>query len=92
MEYQYQKWKYEMDPIIQGKYLSPVVVVEVKLFSKNRARKHRSNKFNEWIYSVPGVEMEYKTERINVIKNGIIERTYSSREVVAEVEVESEKK
>ena len=36
--------------------------------------------------------MEYKTERINVIKNAIIERIYSSREVVAEVEVESEKK
>ena len=35
--------------------------------------------------------MEYKTERINVIKNAIIERTHSSREVVAEVEVESEK-
>ena len=47
MEYQYQKRKYEMDPIIQGKYLSPVVVVEVKLFSKSRARKHCSNKFNE---------------------------------------------
>ena len=36
--------------------------------------------------------MEYKTERINVIKNAIIERTHSSREVVEEVEVESEKK
>ena len=36
--------------------------------------------------------MEYKTGRINVIKNAIIERTYSSREVVTEVEVESEKK
>ena len=36
--------------------------------------------------------MEYKTETINVIKNAIIERTYSSREVVAEVEMESEKK
>ena len=35
--------------------------------------------------------MKYKTERINVIKNAIIERTYSSREIVAEVEVESEK-
>ena len=36
--------------------------------------------------------MKYKTGRINVIKNAIIERTYSSREVVTEVEVESEKK
>ena len=36
--------------------------------------------------------MKYKTERINVIKNAITERTYSSREVVAEVKVEFEKK